>query len=77
MLDGKKLQESTFILSLDLTIPIRRKYGISKGSKVMFVEMDKGIQLVPLVMIINLFGIDGEKENIVQSMIREILDERK
>ena len=62
-----------------VTIPIhiRRKYNIAKGSKVMFVETDDVIQLVPLTSIKNLFGADSEKESVVHGMIREILNERK
>ncbi len=63
--------------TVTIPIPIRRKYGISKGSKVRFVETDEGIQLVPLVSIKNLFGADKEKESVIQSMVREILGERK
>lgn len=63
--------------TVTIPIPIRRKYGIAKGSKVMFVESDEGIQLVPLTSIKSLFGADSDKEGIVHSMIREILNERK
>jgi AbrB family looped-hinge helix DNA binding protein len=63
--------------TVTIPIPIRRKYGISKGSKVRFVETDEGIQLVPLTSIKSLFGVDSEKEGTIQGMIREILNERK
>lgn len=63
--------------TVTIPIPIRRKYGISKGSKVRFVETDEGIQLVPLVSIKNLFGADKEKEDVIHSMVRDILSERK
>jgi AbrB family looped-hinge helix DNA binding protein len=63
--------------TVTIPISIRRKYGIAKGSKVMFVETDDVIQLVPLTSIKNLFGADKEREGIIQGMIREILNERK
>lgn len=63
--------------TVTIPIPIRRKYGIAKGSKVRFVETDEGIQLVPLTSIKNLFGADRESEGVIQGMIREILNERK
>jgi AbrB family looped-hinge helix DNA binding protein len=63
--------------TVTIPIPIRRKYGIAKGSKVMFVETDDVIQLVPLTSIKNLFGADNEKESVIHSMIRKILNERK
>jgi AbrB family looped-hinge helix DNA binding protein len=63
--------------TVTIPIPIRRKYGIGKGSKVRFVETDGGIQLVPLMSIKNLFGVDREKEGTINTMIREILNERK
>jgi len=63
--------------TVTIPIPIRRKYGITKGSKVMFVETDDVIQLVPLTSIKNLFGADREKESVIHGIIREILNERK
>jgi len=63
--------------TVTIPIPIRRKYGIAKGSKVMFVETDDVIQLVPLTSIKNLFGADSEKDSVIHGMIREILNERK
>jgi len=63
--------------TVTIPIPIRRKYGIAKGSKVKFLDTDEGIQLVPLTSIKNLFGADKEKEGVIHGMIREILNERK
>jgi AbrB family looped-hinge helix DNA binding protein len=63
--------------TVTIPIPIRRKYGIAKGSKVMFVETDDIIQLVPLTSVKSLFGADSQKEGVIHSMIREILNERK
>lgn len=64
--------------TVTIPIPIRRRYGIAKGSKVKFVETDEGVQLLPLTSVKNLFGVDrGGKEAAVHAMIREILSERK
>ncbi|MFQ5920448.1 MAG: AbrB/MazE/SpoVT family DNA-binding domain-containing protein [Nitrososphaerales archaeon] len=63
--------------TVTIPVPIRRKYGITKGSKVKFVETDEGVQLVPLTSVKNLFGTDKGEENVIQATIREILSERK
>lgn len=43
-----------------ITLPadIRRKYSIKKGSKVKFMEEEKGILVVPVPRLEDLFGID-------------------
>ena len=63
--------------TVTIPIPIRRKYGIAKGSKVRFVETDEDIRLIPLTSIKNLFGVDKEREAVIQGMIKDILNERK
>jgi len=63
--------------TVSIPIPLRRKYNITKGSKVRFVETDEGIQLIPLISLKSLFGADKNKESSVQDMMKKILDERK
>ncbi len=63
--------------TVTIPIPIRRKYNISKGSKVKFVETEEGIQLIPLTSVRDLFGMDREHESAVQAIIRDILEGRK
>ena len=62
--------------TVSIPIPLRRKYSITKGSKIRFVDTADGIRLIPLVSLKSLFGVDREKANLVHEMIREILDER-
>jgi AbrB family looped-hinge helix DNA binding protein len=62
--------------TVSIPIPMRRKYNITKGSKVKFVDIDDGIQLIPLVSLKSFFGSEREKAHSVQVAIREILDER-
>jgi bifunctional DNA-binding transcriptional regulator/antitoxin component of YhaV-PrlF toxin-antitoxin module len=62
--------------TVSIPIPLRRKYSITKGSKIRFVDTADGIRLIPLVSLKSLFGMDMEKANLVHEMIREILDER-
>ncbi len=62
--------------TVSIPIPLRRKYSITKGSKIRFVDTADGIRLIPLVSLKSLFGVDGEKANLVCDLIKEILDER-
>ncbi len=62
--------------TVSIPIPLRRKYSITKGSKVRFVDTDDGMQLIPLISLKSLFGIDREKAGLMHSVIREILAER-
>jgi AbrB family looped-hinge helix DNA binding protein len=63
--------------TVTIPIPIRRKYNISKGSRVKFVETEEGVRLIPLTSMRDLFGIDREHESAVQAIIREVLEGRK
>jgi AbrB family looped-hinge helix DNA binding protein len=61
-----------------VTIPakIRRKYKLTKGSKVEFVETNEGILLVPVIPLQDLYGADKDGKETVYQMIRELQEER-
>lgn len=63
--------------TITIPIPIRRKYGIGRGSRMKFVETAEGIQLIPLVSVRSLFGMDRERSAEIHAMAKEILRERK
>lgn len=62
--------------TVSIPVPLRRKYNITKGSKIRFVDTANGIQLIPLLSLKSLFGSNRDKANVIHNMIREILDER-
>ena len=62
--------------TVSIPIPLRRKYSITKGSKIKFVDSADGIRLVPLVSLKSLFSAYRERAHVVNSLIREILAER-
>jgi bifunctional DNA-binding transcriptional regulator/antitoxin component of YhaV-PrlF toxin-antitoxin module len=62
--------------TVSIPVPLRRKYNITKGSKIKFVDSSDGIRLVPLVSLKNLFSAYKERGHVVNSLIREILAER-
>lgn len=63
-----------------ITIPseIRRRYGLSEGDKLEFVESELGLVLVPIKPLKNLlresFGIDGE---VMREIAKEMEGERE
>ncbi|MEM1951584.1 MAG: AbrB/MazE/SpoVT family DNA-binding domain-containing protein [Candidatus Nitrosocaldus sp.] len=63
--------------TISIPIPLRRKYGITKGSKMKFIDDDDGIRLIPLVSLRGMFGIDKENRDVVMRMLKEILDGRR
>ncbi|MEM2759710.1 MAG: AbrB/MazE/SpoVT family DNA-binding domain-containing protein [Nitrososphaerales archaeon] len=62
--------------TVSIPIPLRRKYNIAKGSKIRFVDTNNGIQLIPLISLKNLFGAERDKANTINSIAREILNQR-
>lgn len=63
--------------TISIPIPLRRKYGITKGSKMKFIDGEDGIRLIPLVSLRGMFGIDKEKRDVVMRMLKEILEGRR
>ncbi len=63
--------------TISIPIPLRRKYGITKGSKIKFVDSSEGIRLIPLVSLRNMFGIDRGNATIIRRILYEIIEGRK
>lgn len=57
---------------INIPARIRRKYGLQEGSKVVFVDSESGIRLVPVPSLSQLFGIDKKKHNALLEGIREL-----
>jgi len=53
-----------------ITLPadIRRRYSIKKGSKVKFMEEEKGILVVPVPRLEDLFGIDPSMKEVARAI---------
>ncbi len=62
-----------------VTIPveIRKKHNLKKGSKVKFIETEKGALILPVLSLADLRGIDKGRKEIVYKMIRELQTERR
>ncbi len=63
--------------TISIPVPLRRKYGITKGSKMKFIDGDDGIRLIPLVSLRNMFGIDEDSKDVVMRILREMLESRR
>ncbi len=61
--------------TITIPVPLRRKYGISKGSKLKIIDTDDGIKLIPIITIKNMFGVDKEKESIIKGLLEDMLKE--
>lgn len=57
--------------TITIPIPIRRKYGITTGSKLKFVDTEDGIKLIPMITMKSMFGIDKEKEELIKGLLDE------
>jgi AbrB family looped-hinge helix DNA binding protein len=76
---GKKSKEYihtvTKLGTITIPVPIRKKYGITKGSKLKIVDTEDGIKLIPIVTIKNMFGVDKEKEDVIKELLEDMLKE--
>ncbi|MCS7141906.1 MAG: AbrB/MazE/SpoVT family DNA-binding domain-containing protein [Candidatus Nitrosocaldus sp.] len=63
--------------TISIPVPLRRKYGITKGSKMKFIDGEDGIRLIPLVSLRSMFGIDAGSREAVMRMLREMLEGRR
>ena len=56
-----------------ITLPadMRRKYSIKKGSKVKLVDEEKGILIVPIPKLEDLFGIDPSMKEVAKAISEE------
>lgn len=62
---------------VNLPSKIRKKYGLSAGSKVVFLESDSGILMIPAPPIMKLFGVGREKKAELIEAIKELEEERR
>jgi AbrB family looped-hinge helix DNA binding protein len=62
-----------------VTIPaeIRKKYNLSKGTRIEFIETDEGIMLLPILPLESLYGSDIDRKETVYKMIKELYEERR
>lgn len=53
-----------------ITLPagIRRKYSLRKGSKVRILEDEKGILIVPIPRLEDLFGVDPSMREVAEAI---------
>ncbi|MEM4339368.1 MAG: AbrB/MazE/SpoVT family DNA-binding domain-containing protein [Candidatus Nitrosocaldus sp.] len=63
--------------TISIPVPLRRKYGITKGSKMKFIDGEDGIRLIPLVSLRNMFGIDEDNREVVMRILKEMLESRR
>ncbi len=63
--------------TVSIPIPLRRKYGITKGSKIKFVDNNDGIRLIPLVSLHHMFGIDRGNAAPIRKILHDMIEGRK
>jgi len=79
-LHGDALTEIATVTSKSMvTIPssIRRKYGISEGNKVQFVEVDGAIMMIPLKSLSEMHGIFKDHAKEILQGIHELEREHR
>ncbi|MBI2649527.1 MAG: AbrB/MazE/SpoVT family DNA-binding domain-containing protein [Thaumarchaeota archaeon] len=62
---------------VNLPSKIRKKYGLTPGSKVVFIDSDSGILMIPVPPIMKLFGADREHKAALIEAIRELNEEHR
>jgi len=75
-----KMPETATVTSksmVNIPAKIRHKYGFKQGSKVVFVESEQGVMLLPIPPISELFGIDRRQKNLLLEAIRELEREHR
>lgn len=63
--------------TITIPIPIRRKYGITTGSRLKFVDTEEGIKLIPMITIKNMFGIDKGNEVIIKGLLDDVMEKNE
>lgn len=80
MLDLMVMAETATVTSksmINLPSKIRKKYGLTPGSKVVFVDSDSGILMIPVPPIMKLFGIAREHKKELIEAVRELEEEHR
>ncbi len=63
---------------INIPVRIRRKYGITEGTKVVFIEGGNGrLELISVPPLSKLFGVDRENKQILLAAIRELESEHR
>ncbi len=62
---------------VNIPAKIRHKYGLKQGMKVVFVETESGVMLIPLPRISELFGVDRKHRSSIRQTIRELEEEHR
>jgi AbrB family looped-hinge helix DNA binding protein len=62
---------------VNIPAKIRREYGLEAGSKVLFIDSDGQITLVPLPTASSLFGIDRKQKVAILQGLRELEKEHR
>ena len=62
---------------VNIPVKIRRKYGLIPGSRVVFVESEDGITLIPVPPATELFGAGRNHKRLLLQGIRELEAEHR
>jgi len=75
-----EMAESATVTSksmINIPAKIRHKYGLKEGARIIFLESEDGITLIPVPSISVLFGIDKERKDILLEAVRELKEEHR
>lgn len=75
-IEREHIHTVTRLGTVSIPMSLRRKYNISKGSRIRFVDTKEGIKLIPLISLKTLFGTYRDRIQSINDLIREIIDER-
>ena len=76
-MDGMTIATVTSKKMVVIPAEIRRKYGITEGTKIKFIDKGNMIILVPIPPLKGLFGIDKKHYEKIVEGIRELMVERR
>ncbi len=62
---------------VNIPAKIRRKYGLKQGSKVVFLDSNGEVKLLPVPPISELFGADRKCKNILLRALKELEQEHR
>ena len=75
-----EMAESATVTSksmINIPAKIRHRYGLKEGAKIIFLESEAGITLIPVPSISALFGIDKKNKDILLKSVRELEEEHR
>ncbi|MGI0091559.1 MAG: AbrB/MazE/SpoVT family DNA-binding domain-containing protein [Nitrososphaerales archaeon] len=63
---------------VNIPAKIRKKYSIKEGTKIVFIENENGmLELIPVPPLLELFGIDRDKKDILVASVKELENEHR